>query len=90
MNRREPTKPANGTGEGAGLLIEAGTVWFDCQLALYPQVPFGGYKQSGWGRGKAWEGLDGLYADQVGLCRHIELIRTRDRRDAEERLIHRT
>jgi len=38
--------------------IEAGTVWINCQLANDPSVPFGGYKQSGWGRENGWEGVD--------------------------------
>jgi len=38
--------------------IEAGTVWINCQLANDPSMPFGGYKQSGWGRENGWEGVD--------------------------------
>lgn len=30
--------------------IEAGSVWVNCYAAVVPQVPFGGYKQSGSGR----------------------------------------
>lgn len=30
--------------------IEAGSVWVNCYAAVVPQVPFGGYKQSGIGR----------------------------------------
>lgn len=30
--------------------IQAGTVWINTQLALDPNIPFGGFKQSGWGR----------------------------------------
>lgn len=37
--------------------VRAGTVWINCQLVLNPAMPFGGYKQSGWGREN---GLDGL------------------------------
>ena len=30
--------------------IQAGTVWVNCQLTPDPNLPFGGFKQSGWGR----------------------------------------
>jgi len=30
--------------------LQAGTVWVNCMNTLYPNVPFGGYKQSGIGR----------------------------------------
>jgi betaine-aldehyde dehydrogenase len=30
--------------------IRAGTVWINCFLDGFPEVPFGGYRQSGWGR----------------------------------------
>lgn len=30
--------------------IQAGTVWVNTQLAPDPNIPFGGFKQSGWGR----------------------------------------
>lgn len=37
--------------------VAAGTVWVNCQLILSPGVPFGGYRQSGWGRENGIEGL---------------------------------
>ena len=30
--------------------IKAGTVWVNCHSLLDPSLPFGGYKQSGFGR----------------------------------------
>jgi aldehyde dehydrogenase (NAD+) len=39
--------------------IEAGTVWLNCQLALDMSIPFGGYKQSGWGYERSWKGVEG-------------------------------
>jgi acyl-CoA reductase-like NAD-dependent aldehyde dehydrogenase len=30
--------------------LKAGTVWVNCHMQLQPQAPFGGYKQSGFGR----------------------------------------
>ena len=38
--------------------IQAGSVWVNCFLALSAQLPFGGFKQSGFGREN---GEDGLY-----------------------------
>ena len=38
--------------------IEAGMVWLNCQLVSELSLPFGGYKQSGWGRENGYEGVD--------------------------------
>jgi phenylacetaldehyde dehydrogenase len=38
--------------------IKAGSVWLNCQLATDRSLPFGGYKQSGWGRESGAEGVD--------------------------------
>lgn len=38
--------------------IKAGTVWLNTALAFDVNMPFGGYKQSGWGREYGAEGLD--------------------------------
>lgn len=38
--------------------MEAGTVYINCQLASDPSVPFGGYKQSGWGYEYGWKGIE--------------------------------
>ncbi|MBV9711035.1 MAG: aldehyde dehydrogenase family protein, partial [Ktedonobacteraceae bacterium] len=31
-------------------LLRTGTVWVNCYSVFDPALPFGGYKQSGWGR----------------------------------------
>ena len=37
--------------------LKAGMVWLNCELMADPSMPFGGYKQSGWGREGGQEGL---------------------------------
>jgi phenylacetaldehyde dehydrogenase len=39
--------------------IRAGTIWLNCQLIINQALPFGGFKQSGWGRENGWEGVEG-------------------------------
>lgn len=38
--------------------LEAGSVWINCQLATDLSMPFGGYKQSGWGRENGFDGVE--------------------------------
>jgi len=38
--------------------LKAGTVWQNQYLFLHASVPFGGYKQSGWGRELGSKGLE--------------------------------
>lgn len=38
--------------------IEAGTVWVNTYLTGGPQMPFGGYKESGVGREQGGEGIE--------------------------------
>lgn len=38
--------------------IQAGTVWINCFNILDASLPFGGYKQSGWGREMGHEALN--------------------------------
>lgn len=38
--------------------LEAGTVWLNAQFAWDPAMPFGGYKQSGWGHEYGLEGVN--------------------------------
>ena len=37
--------------------VDAGSLWVNTYLAIRPQTPFGGYKQSGFGREFGEEGL---------------------------------
>jgi acyl-CoA reductase-like NAD-dependent aldehyde dehydrogenase len=37
--------------------IRAGLVWINCHGIPDMAVPFGGYRESGWGRENGWEGL---------------------------------
>ena len=47
--------------------IKAGTVWVNCYNALDSALPFGGYKQSGWGRELGRQVLD-LYTESKSVC----------------------
>jgi phenylacetaldehyde dehydrogenase len=38
--------------------LQAGTVWLNAQFASDPAMPFGGYKQSGWGYEYGLEGVE--------------------------------
>ena len=38
--------------------IESGQVWINCYQPVDPALPFGGYKQSGWGRETCRESLE--------------------------------
>ena len=38
------------SGFGTARDINAGTVWINCHNVFDASLPFGGYKQSGWGR----------------------------------------
>ena len=47
--------------------LRAGTVWVNCYGILDPALPFGGYKQSGWGREMGRQMLD-LYTETKSVC----------------------
>jgi phenylacetaldehyde dehydrogenase len=47
--------------------IRAGTVWINCYGVLDSAMPFGGYKQSGWGREMGHQMLD-LYTEVKSVC----------------------
>ena len=50
--------------------LRAGTVWINCYNILDAALPFGGYKQSGWGREMGHEVLD-LYTEVKAVCAAI-------------------
>jgi len=47
--------------------LRAGTVWINCHNIFDAALPFGGYKQSGWGREMGHEALD-LYTEVKSIC----------------------
>lgn len=47
--------------------IKAGTVWVNCYNVFDAALPFGGYKQSGWGREMGHEVLDN-YLETKAVC----------------------
>ncbi len=47
--------------------LRAGTVWVNCYNIFDAALPFGGYKQSGWGREMGEEALHG-YLETKAVC----------------------
>ena len=47
--------------------IRAGTVWVNCYNVFDAAMPFGGYKQSGWGREMGHEVLEN-YLETKSVC----------------------
>ncbi len=47
--------------------LRAGTVWINCYNIFDAALPFGGYKQSGWGREMGHDALD-LYTEKKAVC----------------------
>jgi phenylacetaldehyde dehydrogenase len=50
--------------------IEAGTVWVNCHHLIDPALPFGGFKQSGFGREQASDGIE-LYTETKSVLMKI-------------------
>jgi len=50
--------------------LRAGTVWINCHNIFDAALPFGGYKQSGWGREMGHEALD-LYTEVKSVCAQL-------------------
>ena len=46
------------TAHRAAKVIKAGNVWVNCYGFTDKTMPFGGYKQSGWGREGGYDGMD--------------------------------
>ena len=51
--------------------LKAGTVWINCYNVFDAALPFGGYKQSGWGREMGHEVLELYTANQSGRGRSV-------------------
>lgn len=47
--------------------MRAGTVWINCYNVFDSAMPFGGYKQSGWGRELGHDALE-LYTEKKAIC----------------------
>jgi phenylacetaldehyde dehydrogenase len=56
-----------GKAHRAAAALRAGTVWVNCFGVFDPALPFGGYKQSGWGRESCPEAMD-LYSEVKTVC----------------------
>ena len=50
--------------------LRAGTVWINCYNIFDAALPFGGYKQSGWGREMGHDALD-LYTQKKAVCTRL-------------------
>jgi phenylacetaldehyde dehydrogenase len=50
--------------------LRAGTVWINCYNIFDAALPFGGYKQSGWGREMGHDALD-LYTETKAVCARL-------------------
>jgi phenylacetaldehyde dehydrogenase len=59
-----------GKAHRTAALLRAGTVWINCYNVFDPAMPFGGYKQSGWGREMGHEVLN-LYTEVKSVCTPI-------------------
>ncbi|WP_236674923.1 aldehyde dehydrogenase family protein [Piscinibacter sp. HJYY11] len=47
--------------------LHAGTVWVNCHHVMDPAMPFGGYKQSGWGREMGAAAYE-MYTESKSVC----------------------
>lgn len=54
-------------GHKVAKAVKAGTVWINCHHVMDPALPFGGYKQSGWGREMGSAAID-LYTESKSIC----------------------
>ncbi len=51
-------------------LLRAGTVWINCYNIFDAALPFGGYKQSGWGREMGKDVLE-MYTQTKAVCARL-------------------
>jgi phenylacetaldehyde dehydrogenase len=51
--------------------LRAGTVWVNCYNVFNAALPFGGYKQSGWGREMGHDALE-LYTETKAVCVRLQ------------------
>src|ERR1700686_4067633 len=51
-------------------LLRAGTVWINCYNIFDAALPFGGYKQTGWGREMGHDALN-LYTQTKAICSRL-------------------
>jgi phenylacetaldehyde dehydrogenase len=51
--------------------LRAGTVWVNCYNVFDAALPFGGYKQSGWGREMGHDALE-LYTETKAVCVRLQ------------------
>lgn len=56
--------------------LQAGTVWLNTYHIYDAAMPFGGFKQSGWGRGDGARRARPLYRDQDGLSGAVRRLRS--------------
>jgi phenylacetaldehyde dehydrogenase len=59
-----------GTAHTLAKAMRAGTVWINCYNVFDASLPFGGYKQSGWGREMGPEALE-LYMETKAICAQL-------------------
>jgi phenylacetaldehyde dehydrogenase len=50
--------------------LRAGTVWINCYNIFDAGLPFGGYKQSGWGREMGHDALE-MYTEKKAVCTRL-------------------
>jgi phenylacetaldehyde dehydrogenase len=50
--------------------VHAGTVWINCHHVMDAALPFGGYKQSGWGREMGAAAME-MYTESKSICIQI-------------------
>ncbi|MEW6440011.1 MAG: aldehyde dehydrogenase family protein [bacterium] len=55
------------TAHSLAAKLRAGTVWINCYNIFDAALPFGGYKQSGWGREMGHDALE-LYTEKKAVC----------------------